>query len=141
MDHDAEDPQVGAAALFRFLSDNLSEIADRIARLEAHAGDMISTSPRRSELLVVLQDFDLVRQMMEDCARLCAEASREGEGRLHGLAGTLRLEALRCKLVGERGADLAPMRAPQSDEPDGAVDFFGWTGVCGPSAHGEAGKP
>lgn len=120
---------VAAHSVFGFLADTLTEMAHRVARLEAHAEDMISGSPRRTELLVVLQDFDLVRQMMEDCASLCLVASGQGERHAQGLIGTLRLEALRERLLNDRGAGERHWNIPSDDRSgSGTVDFFGGDG-------------
>jgi hypothetical protein len=127
VDHDL----VAAGSVFGFLADTLTEMAHRIARLETHAEDMIHGSPRRAELLVVLQDFDLVRQVMEDCASLCLVASGRCEGHGQGLVGTLRLEALRERLLNDRGAG-ARHRIIASDDRNGsgAVDFFHGRGAA-----------
>lgn len=121
------DDALAAAAIFGFLAAVLDDMAQRIIRLETHAAEMIGPSPRRSELLVVLQDFDLVRQMIEDCARLCNAASREGDdGTRRNLAGLLHLEALRCRLLDDDpGKARQGIRSAAPDAHDGHVDLFG----------------
>jgi hypothetical protein len=108
--------------VFGFLADTLGEVARRIERLEAHAADMIGNAPQRPELLVVLQDFDLIRQMIEDTAELSAAAGR-GRGRLQ-LAAGLRLRALRDRLL--HGSDVAAGNSPVTgDGSSGKLDLFG----------------
>jgi hypothetical protein len=128
------------AALFAFLADTLADAARRIERLEAHATDMIGASPRRAELLVVLQDFDLVRQMIEDAAGLSAAAARDGAHPRQRLAATLRLGALRDRLLHgpEAGGD-----GPSRSEGNGKVDLFGGEPCQGPrhEAGETAGSP
>jgi hypothetical protein len=120
------DDSLAAATLFGFLAEVLDDMAQRIIRLETHAADMIGSSPRRSELLVVLQDFDLVRQMIEDCARLCTAASRDGDGAAQrNLAGLLHLEALRMRLLQGNSGMAQPMcGAGEGGSGNGSVDFF-----------------
>ncbi len=108
--------------VFGFLADTLGEVARRIERLEVHAADMIGNAPQRPELLVVLQDFDLIRQMIEDTAELSAAAGR-GRGRLQ-LAAGLRLRALRDRLL--HGPEVAPTTSSApGGGPSGKLDLFG----------------
>jgi hypothetical protein len=121
----ATDDRLPTPAVFAFLAASLGEMADRVKRLEDHAEPMIGASPRRAELLVVLQDFDLIRQMMEDCAGLCTAASLRG-GVLHrSMAGTLRLAALREKLLQDPSSGPVQGRIP-TDAPKGTgtLDLF-----------------
>jgi hypothetical protein len=109
-------------ALFAFLAETLEDAARRIERLEAHAADMIGAAPQRSGLLVALQDIDLVRQIVEDVAGLSAAAARDGAHKRQRLAATLRLEALRNRLLhdAEAGGD-----AGSRNDSKGKVDLFG----------------
>lgn len=122
--HAEPDEQVAATALFTFLAGILGEMADRVGRLEEHAESMISGSPRRPELLIVLQDFDLIRQMMEDCARLCTAASLHGDGMRRSIAGTLRLEGLRQKLLDDPAAGGGRRNVPENGTGGGAELFL-----------------
>jgi hypothetical protein len=119
---------VAATALFSFLAGTLGDMADRVARLEEHAESMISDSPRRQELLIVLQDFDLIRQTMEDCARLCTAASLQDDGMRRSLAGTMRLEALRDRLLHDPAAG-AGRRSASGSETDAGGELFLFDGA------------
>lgn len=117
-----QNEHLSATRLFDFLAGTLGEMAYRVGRLEEHAESMIRGSPRRQELLVVLQDFDLIRQMMEDCARLCRGASLQGDGMQPSLAGTMRLEVLRERLL-QDPAGGAGQRPGRGQETDGCGDL------------------
>jgi hypothetical protein len=135
MDAGSQANTAETTALFTFLADTLGDAARRIERLEVHAADMIGASPQSSELLVVLQDFDLVRQMIEDVAGLSAAAARDGAHRRQRLAATLRLKALRDRLLHgpEAGGEDAG-----AGGGNGKVDLFG--DASAPGARHETGE-
>jgi hypothetical protein len=116
--------QLSPATVLAILAEALSDIPDRIADIEVHAEALAATAPGDARVRVAIQDLDLIRQTIEDLARLAAAAAGDGDGKgAHSarLAETLRLGALRSRLPG-RAAAGAPGPADLGDP--GEVDFF-----------------
>jgi hypothetical protein len=64
--------------------------------------------------------------MIEDCARLCTAASRDGDGTLRNLAQLLHLEALRTRLLQVSHTEIPCGRSgTDAVAANGTVDLFG----------------
>jgi hypothetical protein len=119
------DEPVGTPAVFTFLAATLADIAGKLARLENHAGSMIHGAPRSREMMMVLQDLDLLRQMTEDCAHVSAAAGVNGGKLDPGSLGGLRLEALREALREYAVSQTSRRPRTQSSAgPAGTLDLF-----------------
>ncbi len=115
--------QLSPAAVLAILAEALRDIPDRIAEIEVHAEALAATAPGDARVRVAIQDLDLIRQTIDDLARLAAAAGDgDGQGAHSGrLAETLRLGALRNRLPGRTPAG-GPDLEDQGDP--GEVDFF-----------------
>jgi hypothetical protein len=123
MSEGVHDAGIAPSALFSFVATTLADVARRIERIEAHAADMLATSPRDVDRMIVLQDLDAIRQTVEDVERVALAAGPGGRWESASLVTELRLAELRERLLmglpdGKEGGDTAERPAA------GRVEFF-----------------
>ena len=117
------EPGPDAAAILRFVSGRLDELAPRIGRVESHAAHMVGAAPRDAEHVAALQDLDLIRQVIEDLARLAGLAAGGGPVGREALGAALKLGALREEFLSPSFLEAGTGR-PEAGPASGAVEFF-----------------
>lgn len=86
-----------------FLAAELSDLPARVAAIEEVVGDLASRTDLAANAVMALQDLDLIRQTLEDLARLAAfsiNPTDDDREVREATADVLRLHALRGRLLG-----------------------------------------
>lgn len=117
-----EEDLIEAPSVLCFIAATLGELRDRVERVEGHAAGLVAAAPGDAESLIVLQDLDLLRQTIEDLARLAGVAGQGTQTDRQALGGALRLAGLRDRLP---GAQVRPDARDMADDvPCGRIEFF-----------------
>jgi len=123
MPDNPEEDRIEASSVLCFIATALGDLRHRVEHVEAHAADLVAASPRDAGSLIVLQDLDLLRQTIEDLARLAAVAGENPRSGRKALASALRLAALRDRLTG--GQAHRDAAGVVTDEAlSGRIEFF-----------------
>jgi hypothetical protein len=119
----SRDTRGEAAAVLGFVAARLGALGPRIERIEAHAAHMVAASPGDRERMMALQDLDLIRQELEDLARLSDAAGRAPAAGGAALGSVLKLAALRDGLA-HRTEGAAGPPDPGGGSPAAPAEFF-----------------
>ncbi|GEM_PF-6501891 len=110
-----DDREPAAHPAVAFLASELAVLPARIATLEIRVGAMAGRAGPEAEAVVALQDLDLIRQTLEDLARLARAARDAGPGGTdRDMAELLTLGDMRERLL-QRGPPVEP--GPAGAEP------------------------
>jgi hypothetical protein len=89
-----------SAEVLPFLGTELAALAGRVAQVETLVSHLSSGGRPGGSTVIALQDLDLLRQTLDDLARLAVSASGTDSAGAEHLALCLRLETVRNRFLG-----------------------------------------